>query len=170
MKRTSFLLASLTAIVLLSCSNDNLNPLAEDVNLSQTQALQKAPVEITPYGTGTVNSGNYGPMSISNVPTGSTVSSTMATCKFPSVSGTITKVECCLGTSSGTGSFTPQSMRIYLAGKNTTVSMTGSCATTSYFNGSAVPTSCDAYFTGKCTSGPCTRSYSYNYCVISYTY
>jgi len=41
MKRTSFLLASLTAIVLLSCSNDNSNPFTEDVSYPQTQALQK---------------------------------------------------------------------------------------------------------------------------------
>jgi len=41
MKKTSFLLASLTAIVLLSCSNDNSNSFTEDVNYPQTQALQK---------------------------------------------------------------------------------------------------------------------------------
>jgi hypothetical protein len=41
MKRTSFLLASLTAIALLSCSSDNLTSTAEDVNYPQTPALQK---------------------------------------------------------------------------------------------------------------------------------
>jgi len=93
MKRTSFLLASLTAIILLSCSNDNSSPLAEDVNYSPLQKVSPSiplyelqgidPGQSTINGTtGTYTVFNCGSMSISGIPYGATGWSSKAICDF----------------------------------------------------------------------------------------
>jgi len=85
MKRISFLLATLTAIALFACSNDNSNSFTEDVDYSPVKALQKAPVDITPNATGSKTIDCPGTMMISNVPYGSTVQSNEVMCDFTSI-------------------------------------------------------------------------------------
>jgi len=106
MKRTSFLFATLTAIALFACSNDNSNLSAEDLNYSPVKSLQKVSLGTPLYelqalpegdevqgidpGQSTINTNSRkcvscGSMSVSGVPYGYKTWSSAAICDFTSL-------------------------------------------------------------------------------------
>jgi hypothetical protein len=179
MKRISLLLASLTAIALFACSNDNSNSSAEDADYSPVKALQKAPVDITPYATGSVTvTGTQYSMSVSNVPYSTTrqYTSNQVTFNFSKYSYPLGAENLSYrftgNTSSGTGTFIVDYVTVicgryadgYYYGEDIATYAPMNIYTTDF---AGMPAGVDCYvsFTGRCIGtalggGPCSFSLS----------
>jgi len=187
MKRISLLLASLAAIVLFACSNDNPSSSAEDVDYSPIKALQKAPVDITPNSTGSVTvTGTQYSMSVSGVPYGYTATSNLVTFNFSKYSYPLGAKNASYrftgNTSSGTGTFIVDYVTVicgryadgYYYGEDIATYAPMNIYTTDF---AGMPAGVDCYvsFTGRCIGtalggGPCSFSLSGWTGIENYTY
>jgi hypothetical protein len=174
MKRTCFVLVSLLAITLLSCSA--LDNSAEDVNYPQDNALSKAGLDVATAmaTTGSAKLTSGVSWYVAGVGVGSTKWSNELYFKFttPPASCTITKIEFCPGAVSvNKGTFEISRVDINNKIGYMPLSWKGTgCVSTDAFYGEPVRNEFTVDFFGKCTYGyyeftsvyvpQCNKSYS----------
>jgi hypothetical protein len=180
MKKMFLAIVSLTAIAILSCSTDSSNPLAEEMNLPQSQTLQKASPGIplyelqfssesnelqtlskvnvsAPEGNGMYTAFYCGSMSVSGVPYNGYAWTSVAECDFTSIRDDAWNTEYqFIGTGpSSSGTFSPQFIRIQCGdwwGDFTPWSYAN--ISTTAFAGTPASVRCYMAIYGKCAGTP----------------
>jgi len=182
MKRTSFLLASLTAILLLSCGFlDNSDSSAEEMDYPKANALNKAALSSASENyTAALSSSSMGftaskAMSVA-MKTGETANSNELEFKVPSsvpTNAIIRKIEVYTGSSlSATGTPLTNSLKIRKgASSDTTIywgGAVGKTIETNYFNNDPARDTYYVSFNATCLSGAIVSGVQTNVCSKSY--
>ena len=159
-------IASLTAMLLLSCNSVENSSSAEDLDFSQTPTLQKGSVPIDPYavppptpaGTGSYTVNGSGSMKVSSVPYGNYAWSSQVCYDFTRLSSLYTNPKnssyefTCSVPTNAVGAFGITHAEVVCDGvtlQGTWQGFSGTM-TTNYFSGQSAAVRCCTRFYGRC--------------------